>query len=88
MPEGRMRASLRKSVTWKKALIRPVGHLLPSFGWEKGLGDQPFTLLSTSTYFAIALAVSGSWMAPKKLIEAKDWAGIETLAAEAAGLKP
>jgi len=31
--------------------------------------------------------VGGSWMAPKKLIEAKDWAGIEALAREAAGLK-
>ena len=61
--------------------------LLPSCGREKGLGVQPFTLFRTSTYFAIALAVGGSWMAPKKLIEAKDWAGIETLAAEAAGLR-
>ena len=33
------------------------------------------------------ITVGGSWMAPKKLIEAKDWAGIEKLAAEAAGLK-
>jgi 2-dehydro-3-deoxyphosphogluconate aldolase/(4S)-4-hydroxy-2-oxoglutarate aldolase len=31
--------------------------------------------------------VGGSWMTPKKLIEAKDWAGIEKLAAEAAGLR-
>ena len=33
------------------------------------------------------ITVGGSWMAPKKRIEAKDWAGIETLAAEAAGLR-
>lgn len=33
------------------------------------------------------VTVGGSWMAPKTLIEAKDWAGIERLAAEAAGLK-
>ncbi len=33
------------------------------------------------------ITVGGSWMAPKKLVEAKDWAGIEKLAAEAAGLK-
>ena len=31
--------------------------------------------------------IGGSWMAPKKLVEAKDWAGIETLAREAAALK-
>ena len=34
------------------------------------------------------ITVGGSWMAPKKLIDAKDWAAIEKLAAEAAGLKP
>ena len=33
------------------------------------------------------ITVGGSWMAPKKLVEARDWAGIETLAREAAGLK-
>jgi 2-dehydro-3-deoxyphosphogluconate aldolase/(4S)-4-hydroxy-2-oxoglutarate aldolase len=33
------------------------------------------------------MTVGGSWMAPKKLVEAKDWAGIEKLAAEAAKLK-
>lgn len=32
------------------------------------------------------ITIGGSWMAPKRLIEAKDWAGIEKLAAEAAGL--
>jgi tRNA pseudouridine55 synthase len=31
-----MRASLRESCRLKEALIRPVGHLLPSFGREKG----------------------------------------------------
>ena len=33
------------------------------------------------------ITVGGSWMAPKALIAAKDWAAIERLAAEAAGLK-
>ncbi len=33
------------------------------------------------------ITIGGSWMAPKKLIAEKDWAGIEALAREAAGLK-
>jgi 2-dehydro-3-deoxyphosphogluconate aldolase/(4S)-4-hydroxy-2-oxoglutarate aldolase len=33
------------------------------------------------------VTIGGSWMAPKKLIEAKDWAVIETLARQAAGLR-
>jgi 2-dehydro-3-deoxyphosphogluconate aldolase/(4S)-4-hydroxy-2-oxoglutarate aldolase len=33
------------------------------------------------------ITIGGSWMAPKKLVEAKDWAGIEALAREAAALK-
>lgn len=33
------------------------------------------------------ITIGGSWMAPKKLIEAKDWAAIEKLATEAAKLK-
>ena len=33
------------------------------------------------------ITIGGSWMAPKKLIEAKDWAGIEKLAREAAGIR-
>ena len=36
---------------------------------------------------ANVITIGGSWMASKKLIAAKDWAGIETLAREAAGLK-
>ena len=36
---------------------------------------------------ANVITVGGSWMAPKKLVEAKDWAGIEKLTREAAGLK-
>lgn len=33
------------------------------------------------------ITIGGSWMAPKKLVAAKDWAGIEKLAAEAAALR-
>ncbi len=33
------------------------------------------------------LCVGGSWVAPSKLIDAKDWAGIEALARAAAALK-
>ena len=33
------------------------------------------------------ITIGGSWMVPKKLIAAKDWAGIEALARQAAGLR-
>jgi glyoxylase-like metal-dependent hydrolase (beta-lactamase superfamily II) len=33
------------------------------------------------------VAISGSWMAPRALIDAKDWQGIEALARDAAALK-
>ena len=33
------------------------------------------------------ITIGGSWMAPKRMVEAKDWAGIAKLAAEAAGLR-
>jgi 2-dehydro-3-deoxyphosphogluconate aldolase/(4S)-4-hydroxy-2-oxoglutarate aldolase len=36
---------------------------------------------------ANVITVGGSWMAPKKLIGAKDWRGIETLAREAMALR-
>ena len=47
------------------------------------------TLESAPRYLKLAnvITVGGSWMAPKKLIDARDWAGIEKLAREAAGLK-
>ena len=37
---------------------------------------------------ANVITIGGSWMAPKKLVEAKDWSGIETLAREAANIRP
>jgi 2-dehydro-3-deoxyphosphogluconate aldolase/(4S)-4-hydroxy-2-oxoglutarate aldolase len=36
---------------------------------------------------ANVITVGGSWMAPKSLIGAKDWKGIEALAREAAKLR-
>jgi 2-dehydro-3-deoxyphosphogluconate aldolase / (4S)-4-hydroxy-2-oxoglutarate aldolase len=47
------------------------------------------TLESAPKYLKLAnvITVGGSWMVPKKLIEAGDWTGIEKLAAEAARLK-
>jgi 2-dehydro-3-deoxyphosphogluconate aldolase / (4S)-4-hydroxy-2-oxoglutarate aldolase len=47
------------------------------------------TLESAPKYLKLAnvITVGGSWMVPKKLIEAGDWAGIETLAREASKLK-
>jgi 2-dehydro-3-deoxyphosphogluconate aldolase / (4S)-4-hydroxy-2-oxoglutarate aldolase len=47
------------------------------------------TLESAPRYLKLAnvVTVGGSWMAPKKLIEAADWPGIEALAREAAGLQ-
>ncbi|MGQ0484315.1 MAG: bifunctional 4-hydroxy-2-oxoglutarate aldolase/2-dehydro-3-deoxy-phosphogluconate aldolase [Hyphomicrobiales bacterium] len=35
---------------------------------------------------ANVIAIGGSWMAPRKLVEAKDWAAVETLARQAARL--
>ena len=46
-------------------------------------------LQNAPTYLNLAnvITIGGSWMAPKKLIGAKDWAGIETLAREASALR-
>jgi 2-dehydro-3-deoxyphosphogluconate aldolase / (4S)-4-hydroxy-2-oxoglutarate aldolase len=42
------------------------------------------------TYLSMAnvIAVGGTWVAPLALMEANDWSGIETLAREAAALRP
>jgi 2-dehydro-3-deoxyphosphogluconate aldolase/(4S)-4-hydroxy-2-oxoglutarate aldolase len=44
---------------------------------------------SAPRYLKVAnvITVGGSWMAPRKLVTAKDWAGIETLARRAARLR-
>ncbi len=46
------------------------------------------TLESAPRYLKLAnvITLGGSWMAPKKLVEAKDWTAIEKLAREAAAL--
>lgn len=46
------------------------------------------TLATAPNYLKLGnvITIGGSWMAPKKLVEAKDWAAIETLAREAARL--
>lgn len=46
------------------------------------------SLKNVRDYLALpnTVCVGGSWVAPAALIEAEDWAGIETLAREAAGL--
>ena len=47
------------------------------------------TLQSAPNYLKLAnvITIGGSWMAPKSLVAAKDWAAIEALAREAAKLK-
>ena len=47
------------------------------------------TVETAPKYLKLAnvITIGGSWMAPKKLVDAKDWAGIEALAREAAKLK-
>ncbi len=47
------------------------------------------TLQSAPSYLKLAnvITIGGSWMAPKALVAAKDWAAIEALAREAAKLK-
>lgn len=47
------------------------------------------TLQSAPSYLKLAnvITIGGSWMAPKSLLAAGDWAGVEKLAREAASLK-
>ena len=46
------------------------------------------SLANALTYLSLSntLCVGGSWVAPKNLVDAQDWAGITALAAEAAAL--
>jgi len=46
------------------------------------------TLQNAPDYLALpnTICAGGSWIAPKSLIKAKDWSGIEKLAFEAAQL--
>jgi len=47
------------------------------------------TRASAPDYLALpnVVCVGGSWLAPRALVAARDWAGIETLAREAATLR-
>jgi len=47
------------------------------------------SLKNANDYLSLSntLCVGGSWVAPKDLVNAQDWAGIEALAKEAAGLR-
>jgi 2-dehydro-3-deoxyphosphogluconate aldolase/(4S)-4-hydroxy-2-oxoglutarate aldolase len=48
------------------------------------------TRATAPEYLALpnVVCVGGSWVAPRKLLEAGDWAGIEALARDAAALRP
>lgn len=47
------------------------------------------TMQNAATYLKLpnVITIGGSWMAPRQLVKAKDWNGIEKLAAEAAALR-
>jgi 2-dehydro-3-deoxyphosphogluconate aldolase / (4S)-4-hydroxy-2-oxoglutarate aldolase len=47
------------------------------------------TLMTAPDYLALSnvKCVGGSWLTPKSLLDAQDWAGIEKLARESAGLR-
>ena len=67
-------------------LLKSLGDPLPQIRFCPTGGID---LAKAPTYLALAnvVCVGGSWVAPKAAIEAGDWARIEQLAAEAAGLK-
>ncbi len=69
-------------VKYLSSLAGPLGQLTfcPTGGID---------LAKAPTYLAQknVACVGGSWMVPKALIDAGDWAGVEKLAREAAGLK-
>lgn len=50
-------------------------------------GGITFELAPSYLKLANVITIGGSWIAPKKLIEARDWAGIEALARQVAGLR-
>lgn len=67
------------------AALRAIGAPLPQVRFCPtggiGLGTAPDYLALPNT-----LCVGGSWVAPRDLLAARDWAGIEALAREAAAL--
>jgi 2-dehydro-3-deoxyphosphogluconate aldolase/(4S)-4-hydroxy-2-oxoglutarate aldolase len=69
-------------VSYLSALASP----LPQIRFCPTGGISPGT---ASAYLALpnVIAIGGSWMAPRKLLAAKDWSSIEVLSREAAQLK-
>jgi len=69
-------------VSYLSALAAPLPHIrfCPTGGITPG---------TASAYLALpnVVTVGGSWMAPRKLLAAKDWTSIEILSREAAQLK-
>ena len=65
--------------------LKAIGAPLPQVKFCPTGGVSP---ANASTYLGLSntLCVGGSWVAPKNLIDAKDWSAIESLAAEAAAL--
>ncbi len=63
--------------------------ILPSFIPIPGVAGG-ISLKNARDYLSLpnVVCVGGSWVAPKELIEAGDWAGITKLASEAFALKP
>jgi 2-dehydro-3-deoxyphosphogluconate aldolase/(4S)-4-hydroxy-2-oxoglutarate aldolase len=68
------------------AFLAAVGSPLPAV---KFCPTGGITAAIAPSYLKLAnvITVGGSWMAPKSLIQAKDWKGIEVLAREASKLK-
>lgn len=70
-------------VAWLTAIASPLPQVrfCPTGGITPELAPAYLKLRNVVT-------LGGSWMAPKALVAAKDWAGIEKLARAAAGLAP
>jgi len=69
------------------AALKAIGAPLPQIRFcpTGGIG-----LANAPDYLALdnVICVGGSWVAPAAMVRAADWAGIERLAREAAGLRP
>jgi 2-dehydro-3-deoxyphosphogluconate aldolase/(4S)-4-hydroxy-2-oxoglutarate aldolase len=66
-------------------MLKSLGGPLPQIGFCPTGGVSP---ANAGSYLALnnVICAGGSWVAPASMVEASDWAGIEALAAEAAGL--
>lgn len=67
------------------AALKAIGAPIPQLRFCPTGG---VTLASAPAYLALpnVMCVGGSWVAPKAMVEAEDWAGIEALARQAAAL--